>query len=161
MTCTTAVNVKNLNAALEKHPELFNKPADQLVRDLSSIPRDIPTAARSNGGGHVNHTMFWQIMKSKGGGEPTGKIADAIRNTIGGFDTFKQQFNDAGAKQFGSGWVWLAEGNGKIQILTRPTRTIPSARDCSQLWAMTSGSTHIIWTTTTAGPSTWRRVGTS
>jgi Fe-Mn family superoxide dismutase len=125
MTCTTAVNVKNLNAALEKHPELFNKPADQLVRDLSSIPRDIPTAARSNGGGHVNHTMFWQIMKSKGGGEPTGKIADAIRNTIGGFDTFKQQFNDAGAKQFGSGWVWLAQGNGKIQILTTPNQDNP------------------------------------
>jgi Fe-Mn family superoxide dismutase len=117
--------VKNLNAALEKHPELFKKSADELLRDLNSIPEDIRTAVRNNGGGHVNHSMFWKIMKPKGGGEPAGKIAEAIKSAFGGFDTFKQQFNDAGAKQFGSGWVWLAQGNGKLQILTTPNQDNP------------------------------------
>ena len=117
--------VKNLNAALEKHPELFKKSADELLRDLNSIPEDIRTAVRNNGGGHVNHSMFWKIMKPKGGGEPGGKVADAIKKTFGSLETFKQQFNDAGVKQFGSGWVWLAHGNGKLQILTTPNQDNP------------------------------------
>lgn len=117
--------VKNLNVALEKHPGLFKKPADQLLLDLSSIPDDIRTAVRNNGAGHVNHSMFWQIMKPRSGGEPTGRIADAIRDTFGGFDLFKRQFNDAGAKQFGSGWVWLAQGQDKLHILTTPNQDNP------------------------------------
>jgi Fe-Mn family superoxide dismutase len=117
--------VKNLNAALEKHPELFKKSADELLRDLNSIPEDIRTAVRNNGGGHVNHSMFWKIMKPKAGGEPGGKIADAIKKAFGSLETFKQQFNDAGVKQFGSGWVWLAHGNGKLQILTTPNQDNP------------------------------------
>jgi Fe-Mn family superoxide dismutase len=117
--------VKNLNAALEKHPELQSKPADELLKNLNGVPEDIRTAVRNNGGGHVNHSMFWKIMKPKGGGDPTGKVAEAIKSTFGSFDTFKQQFNDAGAKQFGSGWVWLAHGHGKIQIVTTANQDSP------------------------------------
>src|SRR5439155_22985110 len=90
-----ATYVKNLNAALEKYPQLQNKPADDLLRTINSVPEDIRTAVRNNGGGHVNHSMFWRIMKGKGGGEPQGKIADALKKAFGSFDTFKQQFNDA------------------------------------------------------------------
>src|SRR5436305_5126116 len=111
--------VKNLNAALEKHPNLSSKSAEDLIRDLTSVPEDIRSAVRNNGGGHVNHTMFWKIMKPKGGGEPQGKIADAIKKSFGGFDAFKQQFNDAGTKVFGSGWVGLVRGaSGNVQIVT-------------------------------------------
>jgi len=107
-----AAYVNNLNAALEKHPELLNKSAEDLIRDLNSVPEDIRTAVRNNGGGHVNHTMFWQIMVPNGGGEPTGPIADAINQAFGSFDAFKQQFNDAGVKRFGSGWAWLCRDSG-------------------------------------------------
>ena len=90
--------VKNLNAALEKYPNLQSKSPDELLRNLSAIPEDIRTAVRNNGGGHVNHTMFWKIMKPKGGGEPSGKIADVIKKTFGSFKDFQTKFNDAGAK---------------------------------------------------------------
>src|SRR5438309_11103870 len=102
-----AAYVKNLNAALEKHPQLQSKSAEDLIRDLNSVPDDIRAAVRNNGGGHVNHTMFWQIMGANGGGDPTGAIADAINSTFGGFEQLKQALNDAGTKRFGSGWAWL------------------------------------------------------
>jgi Fe-Mn family superoxide dismutase len=108
--------VTNLNNALQSHPELQSKSAEELVRDLNSVPEDIRTAVRNNGGGHVNHTMFWRIMGPNGGGEPTGPIADAINQTFVGFDAFKQQFNDAGVKRFGSGWVWLCSDGGSLHI---------------------------------------------
>ncbi len=118
--------VKNLNAALEKHPELGNKSAEDLIRDLNAVPEDIRTAVRNNGGGHVNHTMFWKIMKPKGGGDPTGDIAQVIQKTFGNFNDFKTKFNDAGAKQFGSGWVWLAgKSNGEVQIISTPNQDSP------------------------------------
>ncbi len=118
--------VKNLNAALEKYPNLQSKSPDELLRDLSAIPEDIRTAVRNNGGGHVNHTMFWKIMKPKGGGEPSGKIADVIKKTFGSFKDFQTKFNDAGAKQFGSGWVWLAaKPSGEVQIITTPNQDNP------------------------------------
>ncbi len=121
--------VKNLNAALEKHPELQNKPADELLRNLNSVPEDIRTAVRNNGGGHVNHTMFWRIMKPKGGGTPSGKIGDAIKKAFGDFENFKQKFNDAGAKQFGSGWVWLVRNqNGELQITSTPNQDNPMSQ---------------------------------
>src|SRR5256712_4734351 len=114
--------VKNLNAALEKYPNLQSKSPDELLRDLSAIPEDIRTAVRNNGGGHVNHTMFWKIMKPKGGGEPSGKIADVIKKTFGSFKDFQTKFNDEGAKQFGSGWVWLgAKARGEGRTITHPT----------------------------------------
>src|SRR4028118_920151 len=105
-----ATYVTNLNAALEKHPELGDKSPEDLIRDLNSIPEDIRAAVRNNGGGHVNHTMFWEIMGPNGGGEPTGALADAITQAFGSFEDFKKQFNDAGVKRFGSGWGWLVRG---------------------------------------------------
>jgi Fe-Mn family superoxide dismutase len=109
--------VNNLNAAIEKHPELGDRSAEDLIRDLAGLPEDIRTAVRNNGGGHVNHSMFWTIMGPNGGGSPTGAIADAINEAFGDFETFKAQFNDAGTKRFGSGWVWLCRGgDGKLHI---------------------------------------------
>ena len=113
-----AAYVNNLNAALEKHPNLQSKSPEELIRDLNSVPEDIRTAVRNNGGGHVNHTMFWKIMKPQGGGDPTGAIAELINKTFGNFNDFKTKFNDAGAKQFGSGWVWLAgKKGGEVQVI--------------------------------------------
>ena len=110
--------VRNLNAAIEKHPELKGKSLESLLRDLDGIPEDIRTAVRNNGGGHANHTMFWEIMTPDGQGEPTGAIAEAIDDTFGDFETFKQEFNAAGSGRFGSGWVWLVlteDGDLKIK----------------------------------------------
>jgi Fe-Mn family superoxide dismutase len=111
-----AAYVNNLNAALEKHPALAGKSVEDLVTTLSSVPEDIRTAVRNNGGGHVNHTMFWQIMGPGKGGAPTGAVADVINATFGGFDSFKDQMNKAGAARFGSGWVWLVDNGGKFAI---------------------------------------------
>jgi superoxide dismutase, Fe-Mn family len=109
--------VTNLNAAIDKHPELGNQSPEDLIRNLNSIPDDIRTAVRNNGGGHVNHTMFWQIMRPGGGGEPTGPIADAINQAFGSFEQLKQQFNDAGVKRFGSGWAWVCrDPDGSLHI---------------------------------------------
>lgn len=123
-----AAYVTNLNAAIEKHPELGKKSAEELLKDLNSIPDDIRTAVRNNGGGHVNHSMFWKIMKPNGGGNPTGAIADAINSTFGNFEDFKKQFNDAGLKQFGSGWAWLVSDKGKLKIMSTPNQDNPMSQ---------------------------------
>ncbi len=122
-----AAYVNNLNAALEKAPQLQGKSPEDLIKDLNSVPEEIRAAVRNNGGGHVNHTMFWQIMSPKAGGEPSGAIADAIKDTFGGFDKLKEQFNDAGVKRFGSGWVWLVGSNsgGKLQIISTANQDNP------------------------------------
>lgn len=118
--------VNNLNAAVEKYPELQSKSPEELIKDLSNLPQDITGAVRNNGGGHVNHTMFWQIMAPNAGGEPTGAIAQAISENFGDFESFKQKFNDAGTKQFGSGWVWLVRtSDGKIEITSSPNQDNP------------------------------------
>jgi len=111
-----AAYVNNLNTALEKHADLQNRSAEDLLKSINSIPEDIRTAVRNNGGGHVNHTMFWEIMGPQKGGEPTGAIAEAIKSTFGSFDTLKTQMNDAGAKRFGSGWAWLVDVGGKLVV---------------------------------------------
>ena len=111
-----AAYVNNLNAALEKHPELQGKSAEDLIKDLNAIPEAIRTAVRNNGGGHVNHTMFWQLMGPNVGGAPTGKVADAINGAFGSFDAFKEQMNKGGATRFGSGWVWLVDNGGKLVV---------------------------------------------
>ena len=108
--------VTNLNAAIEKHPELASKSSTELIEKLGSIPEDIRTAVRNNGGGHVNHTMFWNIMAPGKGGAPTGAIAEAITSTFGNFDTLKDQMNKGGATRFGSGWVWLVDNGGKLAV---------------------------------------------
>jgi superoxide dismutase, Fe-Mn family len=121
-----ATYVNTLNTNLEKHADLFAKSVEDLLRGLNSVPEDIRTAVRNHGGGHVNHTMFWQIMGPKAGGEPTGALGDELKKTFGSFDEFKTKFNDAGAKQFGSGWVWLVRGNdSKLQIISTPNQDSP------------------------------------
>ena len=121
-----AAYVNNLNAALEKHPHLGNKSIEDLLRDINSLPEDIRAAVRNNAGGHMNHTMFWQIMKQKGGGPPTGRIGEEIKKTFGSFEDFQKQFNDAGVKRFGSGWVWLAgKTSGEVQVLSTPNQDSP------------------------------------
>jgi superoxide dismutase, Fe-Mn family len=117
--------VTNLNAALEKAPELADKPLDELLKDLNSVPEAIRTAVRNNGGGHFNHSQFWQTMGPNAGGAPTGKLADAINSAFGDFDKFKEQFQAAGAGRFGSGWVWLNNDGGKLSITSTPNQDNP------------------------------------
>jgi Fe-Mn family superoxide dismutase len=108
--------VTNLNAALDKHPELQSKSVEDLLRGINSVPEDIRTAVRNNGGGHVNHTMFWQIMAPGAGGAPTGAIADAITAAFGGFDKFKEEFKKVALARFGSGWAWVIDNGGRLTI---------------------------------------------
>jgi superoxide dismutase, Fe-Mn family len=108
--------VNNLNAALEKHTDLQKMSAEELLRNLGSVPEDIRPAVRNNGGGHVNHTMFWKMMAPNAGGAPTGAVAEAIKSSFGGFDAFKEQFAKAGVGRFGSGWAWLIDNDGKLSI---------------------------------------------
>jgi Fe-Mn family superoxide dismutase len=118
--------VNNLNGAIEKHPELGSKSAEDLIKNLNAIPEDIRTTVRNNGGGHVNHSMFWVIMAPKAGGEPSGKLGDEIKKTFGSFSEFQSKFNDAGLKRFGSGWVWLVRSKaGKLEIITTANQDNP------------------------------------
>jgi Fe-Mn family superoxide dismutase len=111
-----AAYVNNLNTALEKYPELQAKSIEDLLRDISKVPEDVRTAVRNNGGGHMNHTMFWKLMGPKGGGSPSGALGDAIKAAFGSFDGFKEQFAKAGVGRFGSGWAWLISSGGKLTI---------------------------------------------
>ncbi|HOG28333.1 MAG TPA: superoxide dismutase [Vicinamibacterales bacterium] len=120
-----ATYVSNLNAALEKAPELQSLSADDLVRDLSRVPESVRTAVRNNGGGHVNHAMFWQIMAPKAGGEPSGPLADAIKAAFGSFEAFKGEFKKAALGRFGSGWAWLVNTGGKLTIESTPNQDNP------------------------------------
>jgi Fe-Mn family superoxide dismutase len=118
--------VTNLNAAIEKHPTLGSKSAEDLIKDLNAVPEDIRTAVRNNGGGHVNHSMFWTIMGPKAGGEPSGALADAIKQAFGSFVAFQEKFNDAGLKRFGSGWAWLVRSNtGKLDVVSTANQDNP------------------------------------
>ena len=117
--------ITNLNAAIEKHPELGSKSAEDLIADLNALPEDVRGPIRNNGGGHVNHTMFWEIMKPGGGGEPTGKVGEQIKKDFGSFEDFKKQFGEAGVKQFGSGWAWLVSQGGKLKIISTPNQDSP------------------------------------
>jgi Fe-Mn family superoxide dismutase len=117
--------VTNLNAALDKHPELHAKSLDDLMRDLSAVPDDIRTAVRNNGGGHWNHSLFWKLMAPNAGGAPTGVVADAINASFGSFDKFKEQFAAAGVGRFGSGWAWLVSSGSKLEIVSTPNQDNP------------------------------------
>lgn len=117
--------VTKLNDALKGHDDLVSKSVDELVADLNSVPEDIRTAVRNNGGGHSNHTFFWQILSPNGGGEPTGAIKDAIESTFGSFDAFKEKFAEAATGRFGSGWAWLVVNNGNLEITSTANQDSP------------------------------------
>jgi Fe-Mn family superoxide dismutase len=117
--------VTNLNKAIAGNTALESKSIDALIADLGSVPDAIRGAVRNNGGGHWNHTFFWSIMGPKAGGEPTGKLADAIKSTFGGLDEFKSKFETAGATRFGSGWAWLLVNGGKLDIASTANQDNP------------------------------------
>ena len=121
-----AAYVTNLNKAIEGKPELENKSIEELIGNLQAVPEEIRGAVRNNGGGHANHSFFWQIMGPNGGGEPTGKLADDIKSTFGSFDAFKEKLADAGVKRFGSGWAWLIRNNArKLEIVSTANQDSP------------------------------------
>jgi Fe-Mn family superoxide dismutase len=117
--------VNNLNAALDKHPELHKKTLEELLGNINAIPDDIRTAVRNNAGGHHNHALFWTIMAAKAGGEPSGKLADAIRATFGDFAKFKEAIGTAATTRFGSGWAWLAVAKGKLEVYSTANQDSP------------------------------------
>ncbi|WP_134752660.1 superoxide dismutase [Paenibacillus athensensis] len=118
--------VTNLNAALDKHPELHEKSLNDLISDLNSVPEDIRTAVRNNGGGHANHSLFWETIGPNAGGAPSGALAAAIDSELGGFDKFKEAFAAAGATRFGSGWAFLAvTKDGKLKVYSLPNQDSP------------------------------------
>jgi Fe-Mn family superoxide dismutase len=117
--------VNNLNAAIEKAPDLASKSLDDLMRNVNTLPESVRTAVRNNGGGHWNHSMFWQIMAAKAGGEPGGNLGNAIRSAFGDFAKFREQFSAAGVGRFGSGWAWLVNNGGKLSISSTPNQDNP------------------------------------
>ncbi len=118
--------VQNVNKALESAPQLIGKTVEELlVNNCAIVPENIRTAVRNNGGGHVNHSMFWQIMAPKAGGQPTGNVAQVINSTFGGFEQFKEKFNAAAMGRFGSGWAWLVKQNGRLDILSTANQDSP------------------------------------
>lgn len=129
-----ATYVEKTNGALEKHPELAEKTIEELVADLQAVPEDVRTVIRNNGGGHANHTFFWEILSPNGGGEPTGALKEAIEETFGSFDKFKEELSAAAVGQFGSGWGWLVLNNGKLEVTSTANQDSP----------LTEGKTPII-----------------
>ena len=121
-----AAYVTNLNAAIEKAPELAGKSVEELVKDLSAVPESVRPAVRNNGGGHLNHTMFWELMTPGGATAPSGALLEAINAQFGSLDELKKQFNAAGVARFGSGWAWLVkDGGGKLSIVSTPNQDNP------------------------------------
>ena len=117
--------ITNLNAALDKHPELHNRPLEALLREINSVPEDIRTAVRNHGGGHLNHSLFWKWMGPNAGGEPTGDLAAAIASAFGSFAAFKEQFSAAAAARFGSGWAWLVVSKGALKVYSTANQDSP------------------------------------
>ena len=117
--------VTNLNKAIAGNAALEAKSVDALISDLASVPENIRGPVRNNGGGHVNHSMFWKLMAAKAGGAPSGKLADDINATFGSFDAFKEKFEAAGVGRFGSGWAWLLVNNGKLEIASTANQDNP------------------------------------
>ncbi|WP_432358594.1 superoxide dismutase SodA [Sporosarcina sp. UB5] len=117
--------VTNVNNALEGHADLASKSIEELISDLDAVPENIRTAVRNNGGGHANHTFFWNILSPNGGGNPTGALAEAIDKKFGSFEAFKEEFAKAAATRFGSGWAWLVSNNGELEIMSTPNQDSP------------------------------------
>ncbi|MBK5514114.1 superoxide dismutase [Bacillus sp. TH11] len=117
--------VTNLNNALEGNQELLSKSVEEIVANLDAVPEAVRTAVRNNGGGHANHSLFWEILSPNGGGQPTGELADAITSKFGSFDSFKEEFAKAATTRFGSGWAWLAVNNGELEVTSTPNQDNP------------------------------------
>ena len=117
--------INNLNAALEKHPDLQSKSVEDLIAGISTVPEDIRTAVRNNAGGHANHSMFWQIMGPNAGGAPSGAIAEAIRSSFGSFDKLKEELKKAAVGRFGSGWAWVIDKGGKLTVESTANQDSP------------------------------------
>lgn len=117
--------VENTNKALEGHDDLQKLSIKELVTKLDEVPEDIRTTVRNNGGGHVNHSLFWEVLSPNGGGEPTGELADAINESFGSFDDFKSELAAAATGQFGSGWGWLVVDNGDLKVTSTPNQDSP------------------------------------
>ena len=117
--------VTNLNKAIEGKQDLESKTIEQLIHNLAKVPEDIRGAVRNNGGGHCNHSLFWTLLSPKGGGAPQGKVADAINQSFGSFDAFKEQFAKAATTRFGSGWAWLCVQQGKLAVGSTPNQDNP------------------------------------
>jgi Fe-Mn family superoxide dismutase len=128
-----ATYVSKLNAALEKHPDLQGKTIEDLISDLNALPKDIRTAVRNNGGGHANHSLFWQIMSPRGGGEPSGDLGSAIAKEFGSFAAFKESFSSAAVNRFGSGWAWLVVVDGKLTIGSTANQDNPLMKDVADI----------------------------
>ncbi len=120
-----AAYVTNLNKALEAHPDLQSKPVEDLLRNFDAVPDAIKTAVRNHGGGHANHTLFWEILGPGGGGEPGGSLAEAIARDFGSFGALREKLNAAAAGQFGSGWGWLVVADGRLEVLATPNQDSP------------------------------------
>ena len=117
--------INNLNAALESNPDLSSKSVDDLISDLSQVPEDIRGAVRNNGGGHSNHSFFWQVISPSGGGIPIGSLNDAITSAFGSFDAFKDAFTKAALTRFGSGWAWLIKSGDSVAVTSTPNQDSP------------------------------------
>lgn len=117
--------VTRVNDALQKHAQLASKPVEELIGELDALPEDVRTAVRNSGGGHANHTLFWTVMKAKGGGQPAGELAAAIDRDLGGFGAFRERFTVEATSRFGSGWAWLVVKDGKLQVLGTPNQDNP------------------------------------
>ncbi|MDN3018542.1 superoxide dismutase [Neobacillus drentensis] len=117
--------VTNLNAALQGNEELLSKSVEEVIANLDAVPEAARTAVRNNGGGHANHSLFWQILSPNGGGAPTGELADAISNKFGSFESFKEEFAKAATTRFGSGWAWLSVSNGELEVSSTPNQDSP------------------------------------
>lgn len=131
--------VTKLNEALEKAPDLAEKPLEDLLANLDAVPEAIRTAVRNMGGGHLNHSMFWLMMAPNAGGEPTGALADAITKDFGGFVAFTEAFNKAAAGVFGSGWAWLVKDGGSLKVVSTPNQDNPISQGltpilCLDVW---------------------------
>jgi Fe-Mn family superoxide dismutase len=117
--------IDKANAALEGHDDLASKPVEELLRDINSVPEDIRTVLRNNAGGHANHALFWTILSPEGGGEPSGALADAITEKWGSLDAFKDEFSQAAANRFGSGWAWLVVDGGQLAVISTANQDSP------------------------------------
>ncbi|MFP9126865.1 superoxide dismutase [Niallia sp. BSM11] len=117
--------VTNLNNALEGNAELLSKTVDQIVSNLDAVPEAARTAVRNNGGGHANHSLFWEVISPNGGGQPSGDLASAIDSKFGSYENFKEEFAKAATTRFGSGWAWLVVNNGELEVTSTPNQDSP------------------------------------